>query len=154
MIPLLDERGLLPRGIHAADWSEIVSTFGWNPHRQRLISNAKIFSQTTLHSLAGFPLILGGSTFSDKPMPPDIEMTIRVDVTTMTANQMALCFRLQSMHDSIKSSQYLDFYVTLLNIGSDFVDFFQYVGEKTANAKNIHKKDRRGVIEVARWTHG
>ena len=38
MIPPFDPAtGALPPGIHEASWAEIVSRFGYNPDRQRLL---------------------------------------------------------------------------------------------------------------------
>lgn len=153
MIPPLDERGLLPSGIHSGSWAEISSAFGHNLHRKGLIESAKVFSISTLCPLHPSPLYLAGSTFSDKAIPSDIEATIKINPTDLTPDQALLAFRLQASHSIIKQETSVDFYVTLDVPGhNDFSVFFQYVGEKTAIAKGLGMKDKRGVVEVEQWT--
>lgn len=154
MIPALDVRGLLPSGIHSGTWQEVEAGFGFNLHRKDLIASAKSFSFNALKPLHPSPLYLAGSTFSDKDLPPDIEATIRIDPTNLTADQalLALQLQLQTTHDDIKKMTKVDFYVTLSVLGApDFSQFFQYVGEKTALIKGLHEKDKRGVVEVSQW---
>lgn len=152
MIPPLDDRGLLPKGIHSGTWKNIESAFSVDQRRELLISNAKDFSMGPLSLLHPSPLYLAGSTFSDKIRPGDIEATIKIDPSQLSQQQLMLAFQLQSSHDAIKQATEIDFYVTLDTPGAnDFSQFFQYVGEKTAAAKNLQPKDKRGVVEVETW---
>lgn len=152
MIPSLDQRGLLPAGVHKGTWNEIESAFATDQRRQLLISNAKSFSLGHLSPLHPSPLYLAGSTFSDKVRPSDIEATIKIDPAQLSHQQLVLMLQLHSNHDAIKQATEIDFYVTLDTPGAnDFSTFFQYVGEKTAAAKNLQPKDKRGVVEVETW---
>ena len=152
MIPPLDHRGLLPAGVHLGTWKEIKAAFGTDPRREDLIGNAEKLSSTTLAQLHPSPLFLAGSTFSDKGRPNDIEATIKVDPKKLSQAQLVAVLQLQGMHDIIKNAMEVDFYVTIEQPGAnDFSLFFQYVGEKTALAKNLQPKDKRGVVEVETW---
>ncbi|CAK0741340.1 conserved hypothetical protein [Gammaproteobacteria bacterium] len=158
MIPPLDSRGLLPCGIHEATWAEVQARFAYNPQRLRLIENARDFAKTRLAPLSALGvgrLIIAGSTFSDKPNPSDIEMTLEIQVAHLTPDGLQLTLLLQANHDGIKEEQGVDFYTTYVLPGvQSFVDYFQYVGEKTAQMKALNNKDLRGVIEVIAWPHG
>lgn len=152
MIPELDDRGLLPAGIHSGTWKEIEAIFQKDHRRQKLINSARNFSSETLNPLHPAPLYLAGSTFSDKPTPGDIEATIKVDPYQLSHEQLKLMIALQTSHDQIKDATEIDFYVTLDVPGNnDFSQFFQYVGEKTATLKNLEPKDKRGIVEVKTW---
>lgn len=152
MIPPLDDRGLLPEGIHTGTWTDVQTMFATNDARRALIGGAKSFSQLRLAPLHPSGLFLAGSTFSDKPHPPDIEATIKVDPAALAPEQILLVMQLQAQHFEIKEHTKVDFYVTLDYPGqNDFSQFFQYVGEKTAAMKGLHEKDKRGLVEVEAW---
>lgn len=152
MIPELDNRGLLAAGVHSGTWSEIEAVFGVDTRRMKLLSSAKSFACSKLDALYPAPLFLAGSTFSDKRHPSDIEATLKVSPKNLTHSQLVLMIDLQSSHFEIKEQTEVDFYVTLDVPGkNDFSEFFQYVGEKTAIAKNLQPKDKRGVVEVDSW---
>jgi hypothetical protein len=73
-IPALDARGLLPGGVHIGTLREIEQRFLFNQHRSDLYHQVKIFLEGELREKAfGLQLILGGSFFSDKEHPADIE---------------------------------------------------------------------------------
>lgn len=130
--------------------------FSGDPRRIKLIENARSFALTTLApNFAASPLFLAGSTFSDKPYPGDIEMTISVGMSALTPLLMSEIARLRISHDDIKRLHEVDFYVSLDVPGMpNFSEFFQYVGDKTAAIKHLHSKDKRGIIEVSKWIHG
>jgi hypothetical protein len=152
LIPPLDNRGLLPDGIHSGTWQQIEQAFSTDARREQLIANAKNFSLGVLSLLNPSPLYLAGSTFSDLPRPNDIEATIKCDPNKLDAAQLRLMLQLSSQHSQIKNATEVDFYVTLDVPGqNDFTEFFRYVGEKTAMKKNLKPKDKRGVVEVDQW---
>jgi len=72
MIPAFDPRGILPPGIHAAQWPEFVGRFGGTPRRAYLLAGLK----SALRSLqgAGCSLIfVDGSFVTAKPEPGDFD---------------------------------------------------------------------------------
>jgi Family of unknown function (DUF6932) len=72
-IPAFDaDSGNLPPGVHAATWDEIVSRFGWNAERVRLLEGL----QRALQSLkaAGCQRVyLDGSFVTEKDFPGDFD---------------------------------------------------------------------------------
>lgn len=154
-IPLLDHRGLLPPGRYVAALEQIPPRFCNNDYRWRLWDNvldglnelcdwAKRSPSTTP------PLILGGSFFSDKPFPGDIEATLIYPQETPSGLCWDLFTDWARSRGAIKQQYRLDFCPTLPG-NNDFSVFFQYVGPKTAAAKGLDEKDPRGVIEVLCW---
>lgn len=146
-IPDLDHRGLLPSGTHVGSLDEIEARFCGNPHRQALWARAREFIDMSLAPiLNGCPLILAGSFFSDKQNPGDIEATVIIEL--IDANSLPL-IRLGGAHDTIHQGYGVDFYCTIRVPGyNDFSVFFQYVGPKSATAKNLHPRELRGVVRV------
>ncbi|QLG87662.1 hypothetical protein HQ393_05000 [Chitinibacter bivalviorum] len=152
MIPPLDERGLLPAGIHTASLEAVAHAFCSGQYRELLWQDLIRFLRD--HFIAANlhpPLYLAGSFFSDKPNPGDIELT--VDLGGRSQEQMlaalALFLERQRWHNEYR----VDYYPNMPG-NSDFVAFFQYVGPKTAQTKGLNEKDRRGIIKVESWTLG
>lgn len=49
MIPSLDHRGLLPAGVHVADFAELGRAFGTTPYRRRLLRDLGVISLASWH---------------------------------------------------------------------------------------------------------
>ncbi|MGS1072391.1 DUF6932 family protein [Burkholderia glumae] len=156
MIPPFDQRGLLPPGKHLASWSEVFAYFSRDARRCFLVDNARNFALNDLApKFSAGPLYLAGSTFSDKPYPNDIEVTMPLGVHQMSPTSMVDAVNFRINHDAIKARYEVDFYLYLDVQGApDFSEFFQYVGDKTAAIKHLQSKDKRGIIEVSQWIHG
>lgn len=155
-IPPLDARGLLPGGCHAGTFAEIESKFLFNLHRQWLYTEVKRFTNSELVANAsGLRLILGGSFFSDKEQPADIEATVYLPAAEIGSRLRLMSLSSPAENDRIKSTYRADFYVSLEVQGcSDFGAFFQYVGPKSAHEKGLNEKDARGIVEVQSWELG
>lgn len=72
MIPLFDDRGLLPAGVHEATWGEFGARFGTTPHRRRLLAGL----EAALESLAKVgcrAAYIDGSFVSAKEVPGDFD---------------------------------------------------------------------------------
>ncbi len=153
-IPPLDERGLLPPGCHPATAADIVAAFCTNAHREQLWLSVAGF--LPLLAVAAPlpsprpPLVLGGSFFSDKPDPADIEATLILPQTTPGADCWLWLLAYQTNHDAWKQSHGVDFYPTLPG-SNDFAAFFGYVGPKTAEAKGLAARDLRGTLRLDPW---
>lgn len=150
MIPAFDERGLLPDGTHFATWEEIMHRFGHTTHRKQLINNAMLFVSSDLVNV-NCKLYIAGSTLSDKKHPNDIEMIASIEFLEDAKSSAILLEKIEK-HDEIKDKYlvdfYIDFYVNGIIVGNKFSSFFKYVGEKTAQLKDVNAKDKRGIIEV------
>ncbi len=72
MIPAFDARGVLPSGIHPAEWAAFVERFGGTSRRERLLAGLR----SALASLqeAGCSLVyVDGSFVTAKPEPGDFD---------------------------------------------------------------------------------
>ena len=72
MIPEFDSKGLLPKGVHRANWQETVNRFGSNRHRRELLRGLK--EALDLPRDAGCRRVyLDGSFVTDREFPNDID---------------------------------------------------------------------------------
>lgn len=152
-LPRLDSRGLLPAGCHAAAWDEIRKDFCTSGHRRSLFSDLHRFVESELRPTAvGLRLILGGSFFSDKKSPSDIEAAVFLPNQEISARAPLVALAGKPEHLRIKQEYRVDFYVSFDLAGApNFELFFQYAGPKTALMKGLNEKDLRGIIEVRSW---
>lgn len=157
MIPPLDHRGLLPDGQYEAGWEEIARRFATNPLREVRIRDLRQFIRAELVAVAsGLDLTLGGSYFSDKPDPGDIDCTLFVplDQIVQRVPFLTLCNE-HGGKGRIWDQYKVELYPSIGTPSArDFRQFFQYVGEKTAALKSLNEKDTRGIIKVESWTLG
>jgi hypothetical protein len=155
MIPDLDGRGLLPPGLHDAELDDVPRRFCLNDHRHRLwdstLTGLDVLCDEARRLEGPVPvLVLGGSFFSDKSQPGDVEATLIVPSGTPPANCWFWVSQWQPLHAMLKMQCGLDFYPSLPG-QNDFSAFFQYVGPKTAQAKGIGEKDLRGALRFIEW---
>lgn len=150
-LPPLNKLGLLPQGVHQGTLCHIATQFARSPYRIDLFSSVKCFIDTELKSAcSGLTLVMGGSFFSDKELPNDIEMTVQLP---LDYPKLAQAIELCSDRDRLKEQYKVDFYPSIKG-QNDFVGFFQYVGPKTGLTKGIDEKTLRGVVEVVQWELG
>ncbi len=72
-IPALDANtGNLPPGVHSATWDEIVSRFGWNAERKRLLDGLRRAFES-LHAAGCRRAYLDGSFVTEKDVPGDFD---------------------------------------------------------------------------------
>jgi hypothetical protein len=147
-IPPLDRRGLLPEGIYEASIDDVKARFATSDYRIALFNDFLLFINNEVGSL-NIPTFMAGSFLSDKLLPNDIEITMYVTLDDLKSldGKKILQLGSKSEHDRFKLKYRIDFYISLEG-ANDFTLFFQYVGEKTANAKGIDTKDKRGIIRV------
>jgi hypothetical protein len=146
----LDNRGLLPEGIHEANIQEIEKAFCLSQYRQNLFEDLILFLQTEIQAV-GIDIYLAGSFFTDKPMPNDIEVTIPLNTNNLSdpAIKHIIDLGKPMEHSRLKAMYRVDFYITFEYAGyNDFRQFFQYVGEKTANVKGLNPQDKRGIVKL------
>lgn len=72
VIPNLYSDGNLPEGIHPATWAELVTAFGTNPHRQRLLLGLRSVL-LRLYSAGCGTVYLDGSFVTAKDVPNDFD---------------------------------------------------------------------------------
>ena len=78
MIPDFDSRGLLPKGLFRASWSEIETRFGGNRQRQQLIKGLKA-ALDLLKDAGCRRVYLDGSFVTAKKLPNDVDVCWDVD---------------------------------------------------------------------------
>jgi hypothetical protein len=157
MIPSLDQRGLLPSGIHdAEDWNEVEKHFATSPRRQVLLEKARLFVRTELGMVgAGLELFVGGSFLSDKAAPGDIDCTIAIALEDLPSRNPLLTLCAQGAKGRIYSDYEVELYPTiLLPKATDFRTLYQQVGTKTAVEKGLSPTDLRGIVRVTQWQPG
>lgn len=153
-IPPIDNRGLLPPGIYQAGWNDVYYRFGFTFDRFMLIRNAHDFSVQELAVFQDAQLFLAGSMISDNAHPEDIEMTIKIDIHTLSHSLFSRYLTISSAHDRLLLASSIDFYFSTNVPGlNNFVAFFQYAGKKSEIVRDINIKDKRGIIEVTQWMH-
>ena len=155
MIPLLDQRGLLPPGTHSCDnWAELALHFATNAHRVRLMRQMQRFIEAELAPVAkGLELYLGGSYLSDKAAPSDIDCTLVMPIAQAQDRVPLINLSADGAKGRIYHQYGVEFYLTIQGLSrGNFTAFFSYVGEKTAQTKHIDAKDLRGIIKVQAWT--
>lgn len=161
MLPALDNRGFLPTGVHSATLSEIAASFSTNAIRANLLSEFHRFLSDHLFRLAaGLNLYMCGSFLTDKAIPGDIDCTVEIPVATL-AQRAGLMLLLNdgrtiTQKGSIWDQYRVDIWPTITGVPgtSNFIDFFQYVGVKSAAMKNLNHTEKRGIVKVDQWIHG
>ncbi|MBI6780548.1 DUF6932 family protein [Pseudomonas syringae] len=153
-LPALDHRGLLPAGEHKCKFVEIEHIFLHSAYRCGLYASVRGFIDGPLRSAApGLRLFLGGSFFSDKPHPEDIEATVYLP--SLPPSRFMAVMGIFALHSHYKQANYVDFFPSIqMPNQNDFVKYFQYVGPKTASAKGLDERAGRGVVEVIEWELG
>jgi hypothetical protein len=157
-IPAFDHRGLLPEGVHDADnWRAVEGAFAFNPYRAELLVRMREFIRVELDLVAsGLDLVIGGSFVTSKDHPGDIDCTVLFPVDQIQARGAAFQLLMQDGRKGrIWQTYRVEVYPTICTPGaSDFTEFFQYVGEKSAIIHKCSPADKRGVIKVRSWTTG
>jgi hypothetical protein len=142
VIPLFDDEGNLPPGIHPAAWSEVESRFGQTAHRRRLLNGLK----SALESLraAGCKRVyIDGSFVTAKVEPGDFDGCWEVDgVEPEKLDPVLLTFANKRAAPKAKYRGELFLADARADpSGTRFIDFFQC--DKESNAKGIIVIDLR-----------
>ena len=134
MIPVFNRRGVLPPGIHAADWNEFIQRFGGTARRRLLLTGLKDALQAL--SLAGCRLVyIDGSFVSEKQEPADYDACW--DVQNVNVNAFDATFLDFSAGRRAQKKKYHgEFFPAQLPEGitrKTFLEFFNGIG--TINRK-------------------
>lgn len=144
-IPDFDpDTGNLPPGVHDATWDEIVSRFGWNPERTRLLKGLR--SAVEFLKAAGCRRVyLNGSFATAKDVPGDFDgcwESKGVDPTTLDPVLLDFGNRRAAQKAKFGGELFVaDLAAT--PAGTRFVDFFQQ-DKTTGDAKGILAIDLGG----------
>ena len=147
-IPEWNEYGILPEGIHDADFDEVRDRLGFNAHRGELIEGLE---RTIAWIRAVSPiesLIVDGSFVTDKAHPGDIDAVAMIGNLT-ERNQREWVRRWQPEHERLKAENRVDLYPTVLGHGNDFSAYFQYMRPEEALERGAPLGVRKGLVRMA-----
>jgi len=145
MIPELDSSGLLPPGIHAANWPEIEARFGGNGKRRALLRGLRRALEA-LRTAGCITAYLDGSFVTSKVLPGDYDLCwsmVGVDVGVL--DPVLLTF--DDGRRAMKAKYMGDLFPAEAPEGASgrvFLQFFQ-IDKHTGNAKGILMIDLRGL---------
>jgi hypothetical protein len=145
MIPDLDESGLLPPGVHAATWPEIVACFGATGHRRALLRGLRRALEA-LRAAGCTIAYLDGSFVTDKASPADYDLCwsiVGVDVNAL--DPVLLIF--DQGRRAMKAKYMGDLFPAEVPEGVSgrvFLEFFQ-IDKQTGKVKGILMIDLRGL---------
>ena len=137
VLPALTTEGLLPPGIHLAEWGEVYAAFGTTSHRRRLLDGFRRAIKAL--KIAGCKkAYLDGSFVTSKDKPGDFDgCWEEADVDPYLLDPILLTF------DNGRIAQKIKFGGELFPAGSNadssgsiFIDFFQ-IHKDTGAAKGI-----------------
>lgn len=143
MIPLFDDSGNLPPGVHDATWDEIADRFGTTPQRRALL--AGLYSALQALNSAGCQTVyIDGSFVTTKLVPNDFDACW--DIEGVDPDQLDPVLLIFDDSRAAQKAKYLGelFPAQLTEGGSggSFLEFFQ-VDKETGNPKGIVALDLR-----------
>ncbi len=145
MLPPLTTDGLLPPGVHAADWPALNAQFGYNPRRRVLLASFR--DLCAVLGFAGCPTVwLDGSFVSDKELPGDYDACWDWHGVDPSKLDPALLDFSPAGRIVMKAKYFGDIFLAGTIEGSTglpFVDFFQQT--RNGSTKGIVSLDPRSV---------
>jgi hypothetical protein len=137
VLPALTKDGLLPPGIHVAEWEEVYAAFGTTPHRRRLLDG--FHRAIKALKIAGCKkAYLDGSFVTSKDKPGDFDGCweeagvdpYRLDPILLTFDNGRIAQKIKFGGELFPAGSIAD------SSGSIFINFFQ-IHKDTGAAKGI-----------------
>lgn len=148
MIPEFDESGILPQGVHWAEWSEFQEVFGTNLTRQRMIDGLEL-AMTQLKAAGCRTIYIDGSFVTSKQKPGDFDACWEdngVDINYLESIAPTLFnFALRRAEQKIKyKGEIFPSNYPANDSGTAYIDFFQF---------DTRTNTRKGIIaiDLQRW---
>lgn len=150
-MPEFNHNGLLEPGVHPMTVEQIKEFFGYNERRRILIGELERFIRVAeTCGMRIIKMIIDGSFITDKQQPGDIDLYFIIDVNSVfTSPNLNEFFNLMN-HNYTFENFSLDSYChfnTQIPV-NNFVDFFQYIGPKTAAIKKLGTFGLKGIVEL------
>jgi hypothetical protein len=142
MLPALTDEGLLPAGIHEAEWSEIWVAFGTTPYRKKLLRGF-LRAVEALKAAGCRRVYLDGSFVTAKETPGDFDACWDPDgVEFLLLDPILLTFDHGRLAQKVKYGGELFPASTVADHGSmsTFIEFFQ-IHKETGAPKGIIAMD-------------
>ena len=140
MIPNYNTDGILPAGIHMAEWSEIFSRFGYNQYRQDLLFGMQqgLFA---LQKCGCKTVYIDGSFCTSKIIPGDFDICYddtNIDWELLEKVEPTLLqFENQRYAQKVKfKGEFFPFSAIAAKPRTTFIEFFQ-IDKHTGNPKGI-----------------
>jgi hypothetical protein len=146
-IPMLNDFGLLPEGIHDCAAPEVVASFCANAAREAVWQGFQGFLRWAGTKPGPVAIYMDGSFVTDKEIPGDID--VAVDITGCSLpdqNEWIVAFHRE--HDRVKREFRTDFYPYIGEQGHNFRAFFQYVRVDEALARGAPNGIRKGILRL------
>jgi hypothetical protein len=134
--------GLLPPGVHEAEWKELEQRFGFTPDRRRLLQGLRA-ALLALRAAGCQRVWINGSFVTDKEIPRDFDMCwepVGVDPALLDPVLLDLAAPRFAQHAKYGGDIFPN--VVEGGSGSVFLEFFQ-VDKDTGDAKGIVEIDLR-----------
>lgn len=146
-IPLLNDLGLLPAGIHECTPNEVVEAFCGSPARVAAWQRFQQFLQWAETKPKPVEFLVDGSFVTDKVAPSDIDVAVDISGCS-AADQNAWIVAFAREHKTVKQDFRIDFYPFGGGLGSNFAAFFQYVRIDEAMARGAPGDVRKGILRL------
>ncbi len=143
---LFEPSGLLRPGIHWFTWTEFVTEFGWNAHRQRLLGGLKR-ALGDLKAVGCRTVYVDGSFVSRKDNPGDFDACWEragVDLRNLLGTPLLTFDRGRVTQKALYGGELFPADGQADGVGRRFLDFFQ-VDKDTGNPKGIVALDLGGM---------
>ena len=138
-LPLLEENGFLPPGIHDASFDDLLDRFGQSPHRNALLQQLGRY----LVELRQWPLaqvvLVDGSFVTNAPEPNDVDLVLVLrDDYDLSKSVSPFEYNLRSRR-RVQKTYGLDLFVVRpQSVDYDrFVEFFSQVRNQPGQTKGI-----------------
>ena len=147
-IPELNQNGLLPCGVHDCTLVEIADFFGINAHRRRLCRNFVTCLEREIRPVFVYPILVDGSFVTDKDEPEDVDVVLDLKETSYEQKWRGLMFMKTQQHRLLHEYN-VHFWVNFdTPDSSDFTEYFQYIGNKTARSKGLGPRHMKGILRI------
>ena len=145
-IPDFNQHGLLPSGAHDCSLAEIQAKMTWSARRAYLFG--RLIECINIELVPRFPinLFVDGSFVTDKEEPDDTDI-----VLDFIGQDAATCWHglmFYTDHAPRLMDQYKVHFLVNLPANSNFVQFFSYLGPKSAKAKGLDPNFTKGLLKV------
>lgn len=145
--------GLLPAGIHDCTLDEIAERLTWNPDRTRIWDGCREFLKELQDMGMTYPIFVDGGYVTDRHDPSDVDVCLDLRNGAPEGHLKDALFLFMLRRKQIRADRFVDFCPSFPG-QNDFSAYFQYLGTRTASAKRLHPKHRKGILRVATWANG
>ena len=147
-IPGLNQNGLLPRGVHDCTLDEIAGSFAENPHRKQLFQNLVACLKQEIRPVFVHPIFVDGSFVTDKDEPEDVDIVLDLKGASDEQKWQGLMFMTVRQH-RFRQEYNVHFWINFdTPNSSDFTEYFQYIGNKTARSKGLDPRHMKGILRI------